>query len=113
MSPLSDGSAKLIFTFESAFETSPLMSPEACWNESLSMSPESLPSVPQRSCCFARTQTSLISARGLFWMYCLHTVQIAPYGHVGHAMAAFASIVMLSDSTPKRGPMIAPIATLL
>ena len=28
-------------------------------------------------------------------------------------MAAFASIVMLSASTPKRGPMIAPIVTLL
>ena len=69
--------------------------------------------VPHRSCCFARTQTCFIAARGLFCMYCLQTLQIGECGHVGHAMAAFMSIVMLSDSTPKRGPMMAPIVTLL
>ena len=76
ISPLEEGSSKRIFTLESAFATSPLMRPEPCWNASLSTSPESFPSVPQRSCCFARTQTSFASARGLFALYWMQTLQI-------------------------------------
>ena len=111
--PRLEGSLMRMLTRASAPLTPLLMRPSACPKASLSICPDMLPSADQRFCCFARTHASFTRARGLLCAYWRHTSQVGLSGHVGHAIIALPSIVMLSASTPMRGPMSAVITTLL
>src|SRR5262245_4953101 len=57
------GSSNRVETPESILAIASLTSELACAAASLEMSPESLPSKPQRRVCFARTQVSFKRAR--------------------------------------------------